>query len=470
MRTTRLRMSYLNIWKMEVLSKRIKRVYFLGIGGIGMSALARYFKYCGYEVAGYDAISSPLTRSLEREGMYVNYEDEEKTVPGDYLDPRTTLCIYTPAIPRESVQISVFDSRGFRLYKRAEVLGILSRMKKAVCVAGTHGKTTVSAMTAFLLKNSSVGCNAFLGGISVNMGTNMLVDEHSDYMVVEADEFDRSFLHLDPEHAVITAMDADHLDIYGDCENMRRAFADFASRIRPGGHLYLKRGLELPEADVWGYYGMDSGECRAENIVLRNRRYRFDYRREGILIRDIELGIPGRINIENAVAAITLALDSGVKPEEILPAMAAFRGVVRRFQIIAEYDDTVYIDDYAHHPREIESVLSSVREIWKEQSLTVVFQPHLYTRTRDFYKEFAGSLNLADEVVLLDIYPAREQPLPGVSSRMIADLLDVPVSIMSKEEVLEYAGNKRGVIITMGAGNIDRLVPAITAALERRYP
>lgn len=451
---------------MVELDQTIKNVYFLGIGGIGMSALARYFKAKGYEVAGYDRTPSALTRKMQaEEGIRINYIDEEEEIPAEFRDKTTTLVVYTPAIPGDNRQRAYFLKAGFDLHKRAEVLGMISRKGKAICVAGTHGKTTVSTLTAFLLKNSAVGCNAFLGGIAANFGTNLLLDRNSSYIVIEADEFDRSFLHLNPEIAVITAMDEDHLDIYGNKANLLEAFEAFAGRVNPrGGRLFIKKGLQLKQTEVTGYYGVEvKADCYADGLRVEQGHYVFDYHGRGVDIEGLVSGIPGRLNVENATAAITLALEAGVRPEEIRRALPGFKGVARRFNIHVYTEKTVYIDDYAHHPREIEATLNSIREMWPDRPVTVVFQPHLYTRTRDFQEEFARSLSLADRVVLLEIYPAREQPIPGITAEVIRKRLTVPGNIVTKEELMQQVvpDFQGGILVTMGAGDIDRLVEEI---------
>lgn len=454
---------------MNDILKDIKNVYFVGIGGIGMSALARYFKANRFRVAGYDRVPSLLTDKMAREeGIPVNYRDEDEEIAPEFRSPKDTLVVYTPAVPQDSAQLDFFKKAGFTLHKRAEVLGLLSRNGKAICVAGTHGKTTVSTMTAYLLHRSAVGCNAFLGGISMNFGTNLLINRNSPYIVIEADEFDRSFLHLYPEMAVITSMDNDHMDIYENRENLLQAFNQFASQVRPdGGKLFLKQGLSLESAKVSGYYAVDTvTDCYSDHLRVIDGHYLFDYHGKAEM-QGLILGVPGRVNVENATAAITLALEAGATPEEIREALPEFRGVVRRFNIHAQSDGKMYIDDYAHHPKEIEATLKSVREMWPQKQITVVFQPHLYTRTRDFYPEFAKSLSLADRVILLDIYPARELPIPGVTSGLIRDEVTVPAEIMSKEALLEYIGTQfeEGIIMTVGAGDIDRMIPAITQKL-----
>lgn len=448
------------------MSDSLRNVYFLGIGGIGMSALARYFKAQGYAVAGYDRTPSPLTEQMEREeGISVHYTDEEEVVPAAFRNRADTLVVYTPAIPADNRLAAFFRRMGFELHKRAEVLGMISGTGKAICVAGTHGKTTVSTMTAFLLYHSAVGCNAFLGGISANFGTNLLLNPQSDRMVVEADEFDRSFLHLTPEVAVITAMDEDHLDVYGNKEHLTEAFEEFALRLRPGGRIFVKKGLELERTRPTGCYavGAAGADCFADRLRMEDGVYLFDYHGRGVDMPDLKMGIPGRLYVENATAAITLALEAGATPEEIRRALPEFRGVARRFNVHVNDGERVYIDDYAHHPREIEATLQSVREIWPEKEMTVVFQPHLYSRTRDFYVEFARSLSLADRVLLLDIYPARELPIEGITSEVIRERVTVPARIVTKEELTDFVRGefREGILVTMGAGDIDRLVPAI---------
>jgi UDP-N-acetylmuramate--alanine ligase len=429
-----------------------------------MSALARYFKVMGYAVAGYDRTPSPLTRKMsEEEGFDITYVDAAEAIGEAFRDRERTLVVYTPAVPPGNRILSFFRESGHALYKRAEVLGLISRSMKALCVAGTHGKTTVSTMTAFLLDASRVGCNAFLGGISSNFGTNLLVNAASDLVVIEADEFDRSFLHLHPEMAVITATDADHLDIYGTSACLLEAFEQFACQTR--GALFVREGVTLCRREVSGYYAVEKRvDYYADRLRVEEGCYRFDYVSREVTIPDLRLTFPGRVNVENVTAAITLALHAGATPGEILEALPRFKGVARRFDIRVN-GKVVYLDDYAHHPREIEATLTSVREMWPGRRLTVAFQPHLYSRTADFYPGFARSLNLADEVILLEIYPAREEPLPGVTSRLIADRLTVPHVLVGREEFPEYVRSKvhDGVFMTVGAGDIDRFVPVFTA-------
>lgn len=447
----------------------IKNVYFVGIGGIGMSALARYFKINGYKVGGYDRAETPLTRKMaQEEGIEVNYVDDVAEIAKEYHDKDKTLVVFTPAIPADNLQLNFFKDQGFDIHKRAEVLGLLSKAGKALCIAGTHGKTTTSTMLAFLLKNSNVGCNAFLGGISENFNSNLLIDTKSPYIVIEADEYDRSFLHLYPEIAVITSMDADHLDIYGSKDKMIEAFDNFADNVRTnGGKLFIKDGLSLPRNKADATYCIDKGDCYAYNLRKDDGCYIFDYHNPEVEIKDIKIGIAGRLNVENATVAITLALKAGATPEEIRIAFPQFKGVNRRFNIKIRNDKFMYIDDYAHHPQEIEATLKSVKEIWPEKHLKVIFQPHLFSRTKDFYNEFAKSLSIADEVVLLDIYPAREKPMSGVTAKLILDGLTVKGRIVSKEEILHEMETQpqEGIVMTMGAGDVDKIVPLMIERL-----
>ena len=452
------------------------KVYFLGIGGIGMSALARYFRMKGWSVAGYDRTPTPLTAALEKDGIAVDYTDAAERIPEEFRAP-DTLVVYTPAIPADSPEKNWFSSNGFKLHKRAEVLGLLSSRGKALCVAGTHGKTTTTTLLAYLLERSEVGCNAFLGGISRNYNTNLLLDEKSEYIVVEADEYDRSFLHLTPYIAAITAMDDDHMDIYGTRESMLDAFAQYASQVCSGGCIIVRKDLEtdvrfrsMPVAvETYGVERQDAGYY-AKNLRIEEGRYIFDYVSRDFIIDDLCLGIPGRMNVENAVLAITMALKSGVSADEIRSALPGFAGVVRRFNIHAVSGRDVYADDYAHHPEEIKATLNVAREMYSDRLLTVVFQPHLYTRTRDLCEGFAESLSLADRVILTDIYPAREEPIPGVSSEMILERLNTAGVLVPKENLLKYLDSnfEGGVLITLGAGNIDALVPGIAEWMKNR--
>lgn len=451
----------------------LKAVYFIGAGGIGMSALVRYFLSKGKKVGGYDRAPSELTEKLIEEGAQIHYEEGVEYIPTDFLDPQTTLVVYTPAIPDEHAELKYFHQHGFEIQKRAQVLGMLTRVEKGLCVAGTHGKTTTSAMAAYLLDHSYVGCNAFLGGISKNYGTNLLLSEQSDLVVIEADEFDRSFHWLSPYATVITATDSDHLDIYGTHDAYVESFRKYTSLIHPGGYLILKEGIDLkPDVQVGVKvytYSVGSGDFHAENIRIGNGEICFDYVSPWGNIADIRLGVPVYVNIENGIAAMALAQIGGATNDEIREAMPGFRGVDRRFDFKLKTDHIVFLSDYAHHPEEIKQSVQSVRMLYPDRKLTVVFQPHLYTRTRDFYKEFAESLSLADEVILLDIYPAREQPIEGVTSRLIFDCLRPGVEkfLCRKEDLIGFLRKKDlQVLMTLGAGDIDNYVPQIDEMLK----
>lgn len=446
----------------------IKAVYFIGAGGIGMSALVRYFLSKGKKVGGYDRTPSELTEKLKEEGADIHYEENTDLIPADFREATTTLVVYTPAIPAEHKELIYFRNNGFEIQKRAQVLGMLTRTEKGMCVAGTHGKTTTSTMAAHLLHQSHVKCNAFLGGISKNYGTNLLLDEESPYVVIEADEFDRSFHWLTPYATVITAVDSDHLDIYGTREAYLESFRKYTSLIRPDGYLIIKKGLELvpdvqPGVTIYTY-STEEGDFHAENIRIANGEICFDYVSPLGNIQDIQLGVPVYVNIENGVAAMALAQIGGADAEEIRKAMASFNGVDRRFDFKLKTDRMVFLSDYAHHPAEIKQSVSSIRTLYPDKKITAVFQPHLYTRTRDFYKEFANSLSLLDEVILLDIYPARELPIPGVSSQLIYDHLrpGIQKSLCKKEDLMNVlAGKTLEVLITLGAGDIENYVPQI---------
>lgn len=450
-------------------------VYFIGAGGIGMSALVRYFLAKGKKVAGYDRTHSELTEKLIQEGAAIHYEENADLITDDFRHPKTTLVVYTPAVPDTHKELVYFRENGFEIQKRSQVLGMLTRAGKALCVAGTHGKTTTSTMTAHLLYQSQVGCNAFLGGISKNYDTNLLLSDTSDYIVIEADEFDRSFHWLSPYFAVVTATDADHLDIYGTQQAYLESFRKYTSLIRPGGALIMRQGIALRPMLQTGVslytYSRNEGDFHATNIRIGNGEIHFDYVSPTGIIRDIQLGVPISINIENGIAAMALAQMSGVNEDEIRQGMASFRGVDRRFDFKIKNDRVVFLSDYAHHPAEIKQSILSLRALYPERKLTAVFQPHLYTRTRDFYREFAESLSLLDEVILVDIYPARELPIPGVSSRLIYDNLrpGIKKNLCRKEELLDLLNKKHiEVLITLGAGDIDDYVPSICHLLNAR--
>ena len=453
----------------------IKSVYFIGAGGIGMSALVRYFLSKGKKVGGYDRTPSELTEKLIEEGADIHYEENIELIPEECKCKESTLVIFTPAIPQEHKELVFFRENGFEILKRAQVLGMITHTEKGLCVAGTHGKTTISTMTAHLLHQSHVGCNAFLGGISKNYKTNLLLSETSEYVVIEADEFDRSFHWLTPFATVVTAVDSDHLDIYGTREAYLESFNKYTSLITPNGYLIVKKGIELSPRVKEGVkvftYGIGEGDFRAENIRIGNGEIIFDYISPLGNINDIQLGVPVYVNIENGVAAMALAQIAGVTDEEIKKAMPTFGGVDRRFDFKIKEENLVFLSDYAHHPAEIKQSISSIKALYPGKKVTVVFQPHLYTRTRDFYKEFAASLSLADEVILLDIYPARELPIDGVTSQLIFDCLENKASaIMCKKEDLTDIIAKREieVLITLGAGDIDNMVPQIYNILKNR--
>ena len=453
----------------------IKSVYFVGIGGIGMSAIARYFLSKGILVAGYDKTPSNLTEELQKEGAEIHYEEDEALIPECCKDKDTTLVIYTPAIPNDHKELVFFEQNGFDIEKRAQVLGALTRAYKGLCVAGTHGKTTTSTMAAHLLHQSKVDCNAFLGGISKNYKTNYILSDKSEYVVIEADEFDRSFHHLTPFISVITATDPDHLDIYGTKNAYLESFTKYTSLIQPGGALILHKGLEMKPALQEGVrlyeYSRDEGDFHAENIRIGNGEIFFDFVSPFGNIKDIQLGVPVSINIENGIAAMALAQMSGVSNEEIKAGMLSFGGVDRRFDFKIKNDKIVFLSDYAHHPAEIKQSALSIKELYKNRKVTALFQPHLYTRTRDFYKDFASSLSLLDEVILVDIYPAREQPIPGVTSELIYNNLrpGIKKQMCHRDEIIDIIKNNEfDVLISLGAGDIENLVPEITEILSKR--
>lgn len=453
----------------------IKSVYFIGAGGIGMSALVRFFLSKNKVVGGYDRTPSELTERLIEEGARIHYEENVDLIDSDFKDPQSTLVIYTPAIPAHHAEFVYFKEHNFEVQKRAQVLGMLTKTEKGLCVAGTHGKTTTSTMAAHILHNSSVECNAFLGGISKNYGTNLLLSEKSNYVVIEADEFDRSFHWLTPYATVITATDSDHLDIYGTREAYLESFNKYTSLIAEGGYLIMKKGIELEprlkEGVTLYTYSTNEGDFHAKNIRIENGEIYFDYISPLGNIDNIQLGLPIYINIENGIAAMALAQIGGATAEEIRAAMASFRGVDRRFDFKLKNDRIVFLSDYAHHPAEIKQSVSSIRTLYPDKKITAVFQPHLFTRTRDFYRDFADSLSLLDEVILLDIYPARELPIEGVTSQLIYDNLrdGIKKEMCSKEHLIDCLKEKQlEVLITLGAGDIATYVPQIQELLENR--
>jgi UDP-N-acetylmuramate--alanine ligase len=455
------------------------KVYFLGIGGIGMSALARYFLHVGKRVAGYDRTASRLTAELEAEGASVHYDDDIRAVPEEFLDPHDTIVVYTPAVPQEHSELRYFREHGFTVEKRSQMLGHLAEGKYVMAVAGTHGKTTTSTLVAWLNRGVTGGGSAFLGGISKNFGGNLVLGS-GNRLAVEADEFDRSFLRLFPDVAVITSADADHLDIYGTHEAVKEAFSQFVRQIRPGGALVIKQGVDLrldnPSIRIYRYAYDTPCDFYARNIrLLEGGYYRFDLVTPGGAVEGCTLGIPGWVNIENAVAACAAvwcaaqADKGGFDADRLREALASFSGVKRRFEFYVNTPRQVYMDDYAHHPRELAATLASVRKMFPGRKVTALFQPHLYTRTRDFYAEFAEALSLADEAVLLPIYPAREEPIPGVVSEIIAERVTVPCRIVGRDRLAdEVAAMATDVVVSFGAGNIDACCDALAEKLKAK--
>ncbi|RHU27917.1 MULTISPECIES: UDP-N-acetylmuramate--L-alanine ligase [Parabacteroides] len=467
----------------------ITAVYFVGAGGIGMSALIRYFLSRGKQVAGYDKTPSDLTAQLNREGAVIHYEDNTSLIPDAFKDPAQTLVVYTPAVPESHTELTYFRQNGFEVMKRARVLGEITNCSRGLCIAGTHGKTTTSSMLAHLLKQSHVDCNAFLGGILKNYGSNLMLSDKSDLTVIEADEFDRSFHWLTPYMAVITAADPDHLDIYGTAEAYRESFEHFTSLIRPDGCLVMKKGIDVAPrlkegVKLYTYTGAedlstvncqlstDKPDFYAENVRIGNGEIWFDFVGPDIRIADIQLGVPVKVNIENGVAAIALAWMNGATPEEIKKGMASFGGPKRRFDFHLKKDNIVLIDDYAHHPAELAASIQSVKELYAGRKVTGIFQPHLYTRTRDFAPDFAASLSLLDELILLDIYPAREEPIPGVTSEIIFDAVTIPAKkLIRKSELLDLVEKEADtfeVVLMVGAGDIDRLIEPVKQILDKK--
>lgn len=444
----------------------IKRVYFIGVGGIGMSALARYFRKRGCIVYGYDKTQTVLTSTLGQEGVNVTYSDEPAGLPECYREKdEQTLIVYTPAIPESSTLLNFFRDRGFELQKRSQVLGIISKGQFCIAVAGTHGKTTTSAIIAHLLTATGYGCTAFLGGIASNYASNFLLGDNN-VVVVEADEYDRSFLTLHPDLAVITAMDADHLDIYGDAIHLQDSFRSFASQIKPGGTLFFRAGLPLEEGLT--YSSDDNAVIQAKNIRVQDGNFVFDYADENTAIEKLQLMLPGRHNVENATVALAAALKLGIDPRLLKTALAGFKGVKRRFEYIIRTSGQIYIDDYAHHPEELRACFDAVRELFPDKKLTVIFQPHLFSRTKDFAEEFAAVLSTADELILLDIYPARELPIAGISAAWLLSKIQLPHRrLCTKAEALAAVElEKPELLLTVGAGDIDTLIQPLKTILS----
>ena len=452
--------------------ENVKYCYLLGIGGIGMSALARYFNANGVSVAGYDKTPSALTDLLQQEGIAVSFEDKGEAIMNSAFQKEETLVIYTPAVPQDHGEFQYFKAHGYTLKKRAEVLGMITRHQRSFAVAGTHGKTTTSAMLAHVFKSTEHGCNAFLGGVSSNYGTNLLLDTTSTNCVVEADEFDRSFLQLAPYAAVITSTDADHLDIYGAADTLKSAFQDFAKLIDKNGFLLIQHTIQLESECQQISYGIsndskDEIDIRGYNLRYENERFLMDMEAFGEVYPSIELGIPGTHNAENALAVIGIAMKEGIPMDKIATSLASFKGVKRRFEFHVKSDKIVYIDDYAHHPTAIHFLLESIRLMYPDRKITGVFQPHLFSRTNDFLDEFAQELSGLDEVILLPIYPARELPIPGVTSEALLDRISAKQKhIMAPSELVEYLKSfDEGVLLTIGAGDIDRLIEPIKSNL-----
>ncbi len=449
--------------------EHIRKVYFIGIGGIGMSALARYFKFHGREVSGYDKVETNLTRQLEAEGIKIHYEENPDMAPRD-----VDIVVYTPAIPGNHAELQFYRQKGYAVLKRSEVLGVITAGSFNICVAGTHGKTTVSTMIAHILRQSGFGCNAFLGGIAVNYNSNYWSNERN-LCVVEADEYDRSFLKLSPDMAVITAMDADHLDIYGTLSEMQLAFIEFSGRVKENGILFYKLGLgrtgELKTGKKLSY-GLENDKANVygTNIRTKSGGYQFDVIMDIGSLANVELNMGGLHNVENATVAIAVAKQLGIGDDKILQAVADFRGVKRRFEYILRNEKSVFIDDYAHHPEELKALIHGAKTLFSGKRITIIFQPHLYTRTLDLADGFAEALDLADEVILLPVYPARELPIPGVDSGMILRKMKNPhARLMSKSELPEWIKkNKTEVLITAGAGDIDQLTEPIREILTKK--
>ena len=456
-----------------------RKIYFVGIGGIGMSALARFFMHEGCAVAGYDRTETPLTQALAAEGAQIHYEDDVRCIPTEFLSPESTIVVYTPAIPEEHSELRMFREQGYECLKRSQMLGVLSEGKFVMAVAGTHGKTTTSTLVAWLNARAAGEGSAFLGGISKNFDSNMVLGV-GRRMAVEADEFDRSFLRLSPDVAVVTSADADHLDIYGTHEAVKEAFAQFIDRIKPGGALVIKKGVEVEcrnrDIDIYRYSFDEPCDFYAAHVTLLDGGYyRFDVVTPDGVVEDCTLGIPGWVNVENAVAAVALywcaARGEGKQLHEdaLREALEEFSGVKRRFEIYINTPKQVYMDDYAHHPRELSATLTSVKRMFPSRHVTAIFQPHLYTRTRDLYAEFAEALSEADRVVLLPIYPAREEPIEGITSELIAERVGVPCEIVEREALAEHIGAMQtDVVISFGAGNIDACCAALAETLRRK--
>ncbi|MBX9850559.1 MAG: UDP-N-acetylmuramate--L-alanine ligase [Cytophagaceae bacterium] len=454
------------------------KIYFLGIGGIGMSALARWFNTNGYKVAGYDRSATALTDELMKEGIKIHFEDDINKISDEFKVKEETLVVLTPAIPSDHTELNFYKQHNFEIRKRSEVLGMITKEMYTIAIAGTHGKTTTSSMIAHMVKSAGLDCAAFLGGITVNYNTNLLLNKNKaseSMVVVEADEYDRSFLRLSPDIAVITAMDPDHLDIYADSNDFKKTFNDFVKQIKPSGHLFYRDNVGSDiDATIKvnkNSFGTKAGEFTASNIRIDNGDFVCDAKGPGIDIKELRLSVPGYHNIENALAAMAVGAKLGISSEKIKKALGDFKGVKRRFEYIVKADKIIYIDDYAHHPTEIEAFLTSVKALYKGKRLTVIFQPHLYTRTRDFLDGFAKSLSLGDKLLLMDIYPARELPIPGITSELVLEKVNLnDKKVVTKKDLLKEVGNtETDIIVTMGAGDIDQFILPIKNLLLKQY-
>ena len=454
--------------------EKFSKYYFLGIGGIGMSALARYFHTKGYEISGYDRTPTKLTTDLQSEGIAVSFDEHVDQIPDKFTQAKNTLVIITPAIPQDHPQLLYFQENNFTIQKRSQVLGEITRKSKGICIAGTHGKTTTSTISAHLLYQSHVSCNAFLGGIANNYNTNLLLSSESNLVVIEADEYDRSFHQLAPYMAVITSADPDHLDIYETADAFRESFEHFTSLIKTGGVLIMRKGIDIkPQLQkgvkLYTYSMEDGGDFHAENIKTVKGEIHFDFVTPTDRIADVRLGVPAKINVENSVAAMALAWLNGVTIEKLRTGISSFSGIYRRFNVVYKSDKVIYMDDYAHHPSELNASILSIRNLYPDRKITGIFQPHLYTRTRDFAADFASALSKLDELILLDIYPARELPIEGVTSELILSEVKLKnKTLCSTENLLPLLKDKDlDVLVTFGAGDIDKLVPKIKAQLSK---
>lgn len=453
--------------------EEVKNAYFIGIGGIGMSALARWFKKRGVEVSGYDRTKTPLCEQLEWESILIHYEDNPDKIGSSFKDQSNTLVIYTPAVPDRHSELRFFQKKGFTVMKRSEVLGLISKSLYTIAIGGTHGKTTTSSMVAHILNQTDKGCSAFVGGIMTNYDTNMLAGKNDAPAVMEADEFDRSFHRLSPNYAVVTSVDPDHLDIYENTGQIQKAFGEFVQMTPEDGHVLIQyksaEKINMYLENLYFTYGIDAGDYQAKALRATDGIYYFNYHGKEV-IKDLKLMVPGFHNVENTVAAVTIALDMGVNPEIIKKAISEYRGVKRRFEYVIKEDKFVFIDDYAHHPTEVTAFLKSVRSLYPLKKITAVFQPHLYTRTRDFQKGFAESLDLADEIFLLDIYPAREEPIKDITSEIILNkMMKKNKLLVAKENLISELDKKEvEVLVTIGAGDIDQEVPILKSHYSKK--